>query len=495
MLSLKTADLLVGLLSVVVAFFGVTASSEDKVHVCIVGGGIAGGSTAHFLQKLLAENGFARADVSVFEANDYIGGRLKHIEFHGSTLEVGGAAWAHNNHLMMSMAKELGMNITGSQTDEEKLRYSAVWTGTGFAPIYKELITSSEAARTVVREEARFLKDINRNYDEQQQKVFTTLQEFMSWGNMDKYLENSVLSFFEEQGVDSYFIETELVPMTRAIYNQGSEANAFSLLASLDAILSQYSIVEGNSVLVERLFEKSGAKVHLNTKVKSVSRNSAKGTYTVETDTITSTEEFDIVFIAAPLEQTHITFHGIDDMPKTASLDRNYYDWYITVLKATAPNYDQFDPYLTDRVRGKDLPTMIVTTTNSSENAKTPWVMIEPVGKHAKAEEEEEEEGPPLWIIYSDASVEGDIDNYFTGVQGEIYEQYWPYTFPHLQPLQAGGATDDTQPVELDPSGLLFNINAVESLASAMEISAIGARNAAKIAVKKMMRRRGIEGD
>ena len=475
---------LVFLLGVVVALLLGATASDENIRVCIIGGGIAGGSTAHFLQKQLEEKGFAKADVSVFESNGYIGGRLKHIEFHGSTLEVGGAAWAHNNHLMMSMAKEFGMNITGSQTDEEKLRDTAVWTGTGFAPIYRELISNSEAARTVVKEEARFLEQINENYLMQDQHVFHDLAEFMSWGNMDRYLERSVLSFFEDQGVDSDFVETELVPMTRAIYNQGSEANAFSLLASLDAILSQYSIVEGNSVLVERLFEKSCAKVHLNTRVKSITRKSESDiTYTVET--ATTSEDFDMVFIAAPLEETQITFHGINGMPKTASLDRDYYDWYITVLEAQTPNYEQFDPYF-QRQRGKDLPTMIVTTTNSSANPKTPWVMIEPVGKHAKAEGSSEG-GSPLWIIYSDASVKNNIDDYFTGVKGELYEQYWPYTFPHLWPLQSGvAAAQDTQPVELDPSGLLFNINAVESLASAMEISAIGARNAAKIAVNKI---------
>lgn len=443
--------------------------------IAVIGAGIAGGSAAYFTQQFLEEAGLERAEIEIFEANDYIGGRLKHIEFHGATLEVGGAAWAKNNHYMMEMAEKMGVNVTGSQTDSEHLRYSAVWTGRGFAPIYKMLVDSSPSSRTIIKEEASFMHHINSNYMIQHNSSFTNLHQFISWGGMDKYTTSSVLSYFEALGVASDFVETELVPMTRAIYNQGSSANVFSLLASLDAILSQYSVLEGNSVLVEKLLEHNADHVHLQTPVKTITKTDT-GKYVVEGS------EFDVVFIAAPLEVTNIEFVGFGE--KKVPLDRDYYDWYITVLQAEGPNPSQFEPFYEEH-RGPrgHLPTMIVTTTNSSENSKTPWVMIEPVGKHAKDTANVDNDELPLWIIYSDASVKGDIERYFTGV-GDLSEQYWPYTFPHLTPLNGNSRDEsDVQPVVLDGKGAVFNINSVESLASAMEISAIGARNAAKLAV------------
>ena len=51
-------------------------------------------------------------------------------------------------------------------------------------------------------------------------------------------------------------------------------------------------------------------------------------------------------------------------------------------------------------------------------------------------------------------------------------------TFAGLAPMRDGGAS--AQPVVLHPAGLI-NANAVESISSAMEISAIGARNAARL--------------
>ena len=200
---------------------------EKSKKIAIIGAGIAGGSAAYFTQKFLEEAKFERADIEVFERENYVGGRLKHINFKGVILELGGAAWAKNNHYMMEMASVMGMNITGSQTDSEHVRDSAVWTGRGFAPIYKIMRDDSPSMQTVAREEASFMHNINSKYEHQLRETYYTLNEFLEWGEMSKYSNASISAYFKALGVPSDFIETELVPMTRAIYNQGSDANVF----------------------------------------------------------------------------------------------------------------------------------------------------------------------------------------------------------------------------------------------------------------------------
>ena len=57
-----------------------------------------------------------------------------------------------------------------------------------------------------------------------------------------------------------------------------------------------------------------------------------------------------------------------------------------------------------------------------------------------------------------------------------------PYTFAKLAPVL--NASAETQPVVLREEGL-YNLNAVESMATAMEISAMGARNVARLITQK----------
>ena len=52
----------------------------------------------------------------------------------------------------------------------------------------------------------------------------------------------------------------------------------------------------------------------------------------------------------------------------------------------------------------------------------------------------------------------------------------WPYTFPSLEP------TTQYQPVTLSPR--LYNLNAIETVASAMEGSVLAARNIAQLIMK-----------
>jgi hypothetical protein len=60
----------------------------------------------------------------------------------------------------------------------------------------------------------------------------------------------------------------------------------------------------------------------------------------------------------------------------------------------------------------------------------------------------------------------------------QYYHNHWPYTFAALEPIT--GEQSQLQPIVMHSAGL-FNINALESIATAMEISAIGARNVARL--------------
>ena len=82
-------------------------------------------------------------------------------------------------------------------------------------------------------------------------------------------------------------------------------------------------------------------------------------------------------------------------------------------------------------------------------------------------------------MLYSDTSPLDVLGDYFENPRAHVH-QHWPYTFGNLLPLTL--PAKQTQPVVLLEQGLgLYNANSIESLATAMELSAMGARNVARL--------------
>ena len=67
----------------------------------------------------------------------------------------------------------------------------------------------------------------------------------------------------------------------------------------------------------------------------------------------------------------------------------------------------------------------------------------------------------------------------------DMYEQYWEYTFPKLTPIVQSEEKKKFQKIILAPG--LFNLNSLESLATAMEISSISAHNGARLVLDYLM--------
>jgi hypothetical protein len=115
----------------------------------------------------------------------------------------------------------------------------------------------------------------------------------------------------------------------------------------------------------------------------------------------------------------------------------------------------------------------VLTMSNVSANTHTHFVTVQPLGKHGTTRNAS---GPSVWMVYSDKDVSDGLDEMFINVTN-FYHHHWPYTFAALKPITA---ESQLQPVVLHSAGL-YNINALESIATAMEISVIGARNIARL--------------
>lgn len=264
--------------------------------------------------------------------------------------------------------------------------------------------------------------------------------------------------------------------------------------------------------LVEALFKNAGAEMRLNSSVTEiafvagrdgklalnddggggVSAAAATGGGSFVVTTATTRETFDKVVIAAPLERTGITFSGFTP-PAGTTLDRGFTDWHVTVLEAQslAPSQFQFPQSPTEpQSLPIDTDDCVVLTTANGTTSHTPYVCVQPLGKHGGGDT-----AKGVWLVYSDKKLtDTALDALFIGLHAAgTVRQHWPYTFARLNPFVATpsnkaeaeeNAVQQVQPVVLHPAGLI-NANAMESISSAMEISVIGGRNAAHLLLEQ----------
>merc|ERR1712110_911535 len=83
------------------------AASNDTISV--VGAGIGGGAFSYYLKRFGCDN-----SIQVFEANNYIGGRINEINFGGQLLELGADAWSPVNLYLQEVVKELKIPLANN---------------------------------------------------------------------------------------------------------------------------------------------------------------------------------------------------------------------------------------------------------------------------------------------------------------------------------------------------------------------------------------------
>ena len=493
---------LVVALCAVVVWGSPVRESDEAARVAVIGGGIAGGATSYYLQNFLKAAGLPPAAISVYERSDYVGGRLKSIEFEGVHVEIGGAAWVDANQYMVELAKEVlpppsppGPAPPGPPPPPQR-QGIGVWNGSAFLPLVDIVVRHAGDLAKITALELEFIGQMKQSYAKQRSSPpWANVSAFLEWGGIDKYTNRSISSYLEgEWGISPAMVQDAAVPLNRAIYNRNADSAAFAFLASLTAEFGgDHHAPGGNGLLVKALLDKAGGTTtHLSTDVRAISlappREGTTGAagagapsprFSVLLNTSAAPVVYDHVVVAAPLERTAIRFTDLSDAAAAAKLDRGFTDWYVTVIKAGALDAKQFGP-----ASAADPCTAhegcIVLTTAAGSTEKTPYVCIQPLGKHGEGPGSEN-----VWMVYSDEKPDPFV--LFTNVSA-FESHHWPYTFSGLRPVTEPLA--QLQPVVLHPAGLI-NANALESIASAMEISVMGARNAARIVAQLVEERRG----
>ncbi|CAD5114295.1 DgyrCDS3437 [Dimorphilus gyrociliatus] len=423
----------------------------------IIGGGIGGASTAFWLSRLYSR----RADIHIYESTDSIGGRLKTVEIDGHFFEAGGSIIHPRNSYAKQFVKLFGLKQRESNLD---ISFSLVQNDKEvILHTYRDKILKlmqmlyffkldSIRIQSLV---SRMLRDFENIYDLQTESFcYSHPNGLLTAMNVEfsKYLNTTLMELLKSSGMSKNMLDFANAAL-RTNYGQ-DETHAFVGSVCMAGIQSGlWAIHNGNKGLVERFIQVSKAKVHLNTKIMTIKRNNNKFTLVADKEKFSH----DIVIIAAPLEK---------DMLQTSGFEMEFPSLQMHQTVATFVNAELNSSFWEF---GEEKPEVILAI-KSFYNS---------IGKQTPINynsDNEQMKNLSVYKIFSNNELtDNQLNKLFKNIRQKkviSWKAYPEYSTPQL-----------TNSFIL-ADNLYYN-NAIESLASAIEMSIISARNSAILAYYK----------
>ena len=422
------------------------------VNIAVVGAGVGGCSAAYFAHKYLADS-----KVTVYEAENRIGGRT--FTYRGGQIqrELGAEFFNFSNKIVSGLVAELGL-----QTKKlDGLMDIAVWNGNEFifqfgqSMFHKMLGLASKHKLSVPKLLFR-LKKAERNIKnlyKQQEKSPAEFSSLFERAGLDGWYKNSFDEILLGHGVDRSFIDDLVTPITRIIYSQNADLGGFAGLVAIRGVYSQdiNKLKDGNETFPQKLAEASNSKVELETKVNAVEKLS-DGSFRVHSNETSSV--YDAVIVAVPLEVANISFDGVTIQNPL----REYQTIYARIMKGQInPSYFNLD--------SSKMPSLVLTSKEAD-----PLVLF--------SIKQSPDNGESLVTVTSTKPLDDGFMGEFFKMGETVFDHSWSAAYPVFKPIQK------VPDMVLDEN--LLYLNGIESAASSLETSAFAALNSVQ-AIKERL--------
>ncbi|KIJ27216.1 hypothetical protein M422DRAFT_271647 [Sphaerobolus stellatus SS14] len=336
------------------------SSKQRKPHrVAIIGAGAAGSSAAYWLAGASNRSKEVELEIEVFEREGYIGGRSTVVFPHNSKafqpVELGASIFVTANKNLIRAAQEFGLTLTAPGGELGGLEFGM---GRVFGSWYEFTLCDSDDARLVAR---YGLDSITRTQDLTQDMLNhylelynTTTPDWKDVARISAFLNLTRLTSQTTeayQGVGEKYIVEMVEGDTRVNYAQNTDKiHALEGLVS-EAATGASFVAGSNFQIFQQFVQRSGARVHLNTEVKSLTKLSKQWLLTTSHGTLYF---FDSVILAVPFHLSNITpphpFHApIPPQP--------YIHLHVTLL-TTSPTPKSFYFHL----KNASAPVTVLTT-------------------------------------------------------------------------------------------------------------------------------------
>ena len=321
-------------------------------------------------------------------------------------------------------------------------------------------------------------------------KAFTTVEEMltaMGGEEMNKLMKMSAREYvLDELHWNEKLVDEMIVGAMRCIYGQsGTSVHALTALASLAGTDGKvWRVVGGNYKIAESVLNASSYSSLVMEDVVSVTKkqsaDSAK--YTITTQGGSVYEDFDVVIVANPLNLSSIKYENFSsDVYSLAGAKTPYHHIVVTLCKG------KINPtFFGENADLNNFPQVILTTDMQNPPFKFDWISVE-------APSDIEQSDMPnyikplhidpikVWKVFSPEPLSQDeLLQMFSDVDLSTVQQYDWLGYPEYD------SPEQAPPFVLDDG--VFYINAIEKVFSAMEMSVIGAKNAALLAREYLLK-------
>lgn len=422
-------------------------------NLAIVGAGIGGCLAAYFARKYLSN-----INVTIYDSQNRIGGRILTYKESGVKIELGAAFFTGFNKTLLGVINAERLNIAPIEDSKN----FAIWNGSKiiFRSNKKSFATTfslvakyrlSLARTFLLLRKAR--RQFSNLYQEESKNPVDISDLFQSVG-LNQWYEMSFLEKLIQSGVSSTFIDEVVTPLTRIIYSQNADLGGLAGVSALIGVYSgpTYSLAEGNSSLPVYLANASKAAVKLSQKVDRIDKTSS-GTYRLHSNDEEAV--FDSIIIAAPSELADIEFDGLSS---NGAKPQPYQTVYRRIMKGI------FNPNFFGLKKSADLPAIVLTTKDA-----------DPITNFSI---QKANHGESLVTISSPKPISPDIINgVFKNGGVTVLEHCWKAAYPVFKPISKLPST------RIDKR--FMYVNAVEPSVSSMETSALSALNAIRLLAKE----------
>ncbi|XP_018897991.1 prenylcysteine oxidase 1 [Bemisia tabaci] len=451
----------------IIMCFITIASGKQIPKVAIIGGGIGGTSTAHFLIDLF---GRKNIDIDIYEANK-IGGRLATAKVGDFEYETGGSVIHTSNKYMEDLISTLGLRKRSHCSSQENF---GLYDGSKFV-----FMESDWSWVTMIKLAWRYgfsLSKITDNIDtmlsrfariyelQANHKTFTTVHDMLHAmdPSFPAMMKKTTFNGFVRDGISPKIID-ELV-MASLLCNYGQDTNVHQFVGSVSMAAVQgslFSVSGGNKGVAEKVISHHKLNVIHSKVLKVIYEKDVHrfGVNYVGSGKESSTKDYDFVVLAAPLthDLSKLQCLNLPDGAKKCSQRGTYHRTVSTIVEGKV-NSNFFESMKED-----ELPVDILLT-NKSVFFRS-FSRIKPVSTNNSGSC-----GPPVYKVFSPKP---------------LTDQELKVLFKEIKSVQVSDwlAYPEYDEAFAADNFVLYDrfyyLNAIESAASAMEMSAISAKNIA----------------
>ncbi|ODV70512.1 hypothetical protein HYPBUDRAFT_151805 [Hyphopichia burtonii NRRL Y-1933] len=430
---------------------------DKRERIAIIGAGAGGSSAAYYLQRFSP----GKYDITIFEKSDSVGGRSTTVDVKGHKVELGASVFVKANKILTNAVETF--NLSTQKFGEKVKGTVAIWNGdrvvlelgSSWWSNIKLLIKYGLSPIRLVRLKNRFISKFLQSYYDGN-FPFANLTDLTVESKFSEVTHLTAEEYLYEQEISDDFANNLIQAATRVNYAQNLDQ--IHGIGSLVAVAADGAeqVKDGNWIIFDNFIKYSDAKLHLQTRVKSIMKNEEG--WLVSYDDKTS--YFDQVIIASPFGQSRINLQS-GSGKKLSEHPVEYVNLHVTLISTNctiSPSFIDSD--------SNESPKSILTTKDGQGNTPD-FYSISAIDYFEDTDEY-------LYKIFSPRRIKAEfLEDVFTGCNGNIswiFRKKWR-SYPYLKPNKNFGSFEIEQ-------GLWY-LNIIEPFISTMETSALAGANVA----------------